>query len=63
MPERPGSDTPEGTVPDQVEIATAEWVDWYNHRRVHEAADDLTPIEAENHYYDRAQQPVGSSNR
>ena len=48
---------------DAVEIATAEWVDWYNHRRVHEAADDLTPVEAENHHYDRAQHPVGQSNQ
>jgi putative transposase len=46
---------------DAVEIATAEWVDWYNRRRLHEYAGDITPVELENHYYARAQQPVGSS--
>jgi putative transposase len=48
---------------DAVEIATAEWVDWYNHRRLHEYAGDITPAELEHHYYDQAQQPVGSSNQ
>lgn len=32
---------------DDLEIATAEWVDWFNHRRPYEYCDDLTPIEAE----------------
>lgn len=32
---------------DDLEIATAEWVDWYNHRRPFEYCDDLTPVEAE----------------
>ena len=48
---------------DAVEIATAEWVDWYNHRRIHQYADDLTPVEAEQHHYDRAQQPAEQSNQ
>lgn len=37
---------------EEVELATAEWVDWYNHRRLHEyAGGDLTPIETETAYY------------
>ncbi len=36
---------------DHVEIATLEWVDWYNHRRPHEAIDDLTPVAVEGLHY------------
>lgn len=36
---------------DDVEIGTAEWVDWYNHRRFFEYCDDLTPAEAEAAHY------------
>ena len=32
---------------DQVELATLEWVDWYNHRRLHSACDRLPPVEFE----------------
>jgi len=32
---------------DQVELATLEWVDWYNHRRLHTACDGLPPVEYE----------------
>ncbi len=32
---------------DDLEIATAEWVDWFNDRRPFEYCDDLTPVEAE----------------
>ena len=28
---------------EQVELATAEWVDWWNHRRLHSAIDSLPP--------------------
>jgi putative transposase len=31
----------------QVELATLEWVDWYNHRRLHGACDGLPPVEYE----------------
>lgn len=34
-----------------LEIATAEWVDWFNHRRVFEYCGDLTPAEAEQAHY------------
>jgi putative transposase len=32
---------------DQVELATLEWVDWYNHRRLHGACQRLPPAEFE----------------
>jgi putative transposase len=37
---------------EQVELATAEWVDWWNQRRLHTAIDDLPPAEYEARYYD-----------
>jgi putative transposase len=43
---------------DDLEIATAEWVDWYNHRRSHEYCDDLTPVEAEQAHYAHHQEDV-----
>jgi putative transposase len=36
---------------DAVEIATLEWVDWFNNRRLLEATGHIPPAEAEaNHY-------------
>jgi putative transposase len=35
-----------------VEKATAEWVHWYNHQRLHSSLDDVPPIEFETGYYD-----------
>jgi putative transposase len=32
---------------EQVELATLEWVDWYNHRRLHGACERLPPAEFE----------------
>lgn len=43
---------------DDLEIATAEWVDWYNHRRPHQYCDDLTPVEAEQAHYAHHQTPA-----
>ena len=34
-----------------VELATAEWVDWYNHRRIHTAIGHRPPAEHETAYY------------
>ena len=34
-----------------VELSTLEYVDWFNHRRIHSACDDLTPAQAEEVYY------------
>jgi putative transposase len=48
---------------DDVELATLEWVDWHNHRRLHSACHDLTPAEYEQIYYGQhpAQQKAGVS--
>jgi putative transposase len=42
-----------------VEYATAGWVDWYNHRRLHSSLGMLSPVEYEQAHY-AARQPVGS---
>jgi putative transposase len=34
-----------------VELATAEWVDWFNHQRLHSAIGDIPPAEHEANYY------------
>ena len=34
-----------------VELATLEWVDWFNHRRLLEPIGNIPPAEAEQHYY------------
>ena len=31
----------------QLEIATIEWVGWYNHERLHESLGDIPPVEFE----------------
>lgn len=36
-----------------VELATLEWVDWYNHERLHSAAGDLPPAEYEQTHLER----------
>jgi putative transposase len=36
---------------DQVEVATLEWVDWFNHRRLYEHCDDMPPVEFEALHY------------
>ncbi len=38
---------------EQVERATAAWVDWWNRRRLHSAASNLPPTEFEQRYHDR----------
>ena len=50
---------------DQVEIATAEWVDWYNFRRLYRYCGDIPPAELETAYYaqNRAQPTAEFSNR
>ena len=34
-----------------VEIATLQWVDWFNHRRLLEPIGNIPPAEAEASYY------------
>ena len=36
---------------EHVEIATLEWVDWFNHRRLYEHCGDVPPAELEAFYY------------
>jgi putative transposase len=36
---------------DLVEIATAEWVDWFNHRRLYAYCGDMPPADLETAYY------------
>lgn len=36
---------------EHVEIATLEWVDWFNHRRLYEACGDIPPADLETAYY------------
>ena len=38
---------------EQVELATAEWVDWWNQWRLHSAIGDIPPAEYEAHYHHR----------
>ena len=35
----------------EVELATLEWVNWYNHRRLLEPIGNIPPAEAEEHFY------------
>ncbi|PAK85537.1 hypothetical protein E4P28_07310 [Rothia dentocariosa] len=35
----------------EVEIATFEWVAWWNTTRLHQALDYRTPVEVENDYW------------
>jgi putative transposase len=36
---------------DHVELATLEWIDWWNHRRLHTHIGDRPPAEVEDRYY------------
>ena len=40
-----------------VELATAEWVDWFNNQRIHTAIGDVPPHEHETNYYAQQHQP------
>jgi len=46
---------------DQLELATLEWVDWYNHRRLHGELGHVPPAEYEASYY--AQHPSTTGSR
>ena len=41
-----------------VELATLEWVDWWNHRRLLEPIGDVPPVEFEQMYHQRQQAPA-----
>jgi putative transposase len=36
---------------DAVEYATAEYIEWFNHRRLYEHCGDIPPVDLENAYY------------
>ncbi|MGW0545315.1 integrase core domain-containing protein [Streptomyces griseoincarnatus] len=41
----------------QVELATAEWIDWYNHRRLHGEIGHIPLVEYEANYYTELKKP------
>ncbi|MET7543664.1 transposase [Streptomyces sp. NPDC005507] len=41
----------------EVELATAEWVDWYCHRRLHGEIGHTPPVEYETNYYSETTKP------
>jgi putative transposase len=43
-----------------VELTTAEWVDWYNHRRLHGEIGHIPPAEYEANYYRSTTNPQGT---
>ncbi|MEU1276419.1 integrase core domain-containing protein [Streptomyces sp. NPDC005799] len=43
----------------QVELATAEWVDWYNHRRLHGEIGHVPPVEYESQLLHRIHETQG----
>ncbi|WP_435880231.1 integrase core domain-containing protein [Streptomyces atroolivaceus] len=46
-----------------VELATAEWVDWFNNQRLHTAIGSIPPHEHETNYYAQHQpQPAAGAN-
>ncbi len=50
-------------IADAVEYATAEWVDWFNHRPLYEYCGDIPPAEAEHHYAQTTAQPPAELSR
>lgn len=40
---------------EHVEWETLNYVDWFNHRRIHESLDYVPPVEFEAHYYDSSE--------
>jgi putative transposase len=43
---------------EDVEVATAQWVDWFNHRRLYEYCGDIPPAELEAAYYAQNRRPA-----
>ena len=43
---------------EEVELATAEWVDWLNHRRLYEYCGDVPPVDLEAAYYAQHRRPA-----
>lgn len=47
---------------DEVEFATFEYVDWFNHRRLHSEIGNIPPAEAENLFYTQQPTPKQGTN-
>jgi putative transposase len=43
---------------EEVEYATARWIEWFNHHRLYEYCGDIPPIEMEAAHYAQAQRPA-----
>ncbi|KHS01831.1 transposase, partial [Mycobacterium tuberculosis] len=43
---------------EDVELAPARWVDWFNHRRLYQYCGDVPPVELEAAYYAQRQRPA-----
>ena len=43
---------------EEVELATAEWVDWFNRHRLCEYCGDIPPVDLETAYYAQHQRPA-----
>ena len=43
---------------EDAEVATAQWVDWFNHRRLYEYCGDVPPAELEAAYYAQSRRPA-----
>lgn len=48
---------------DDLEFAVAEYIDWFNNRRLHSAIGMIPPVESEQGYYDSHHTPVADSER
>ncbi|MCC2280997.1 IS3 family transposase [Streptomyces sp. ET3-23] len=45
----------------QIELATAEYIDWYNHRRLHGEIGHTPPVEYENNHYRTTMKPKATA--
>jgi putative transposase len=43
---------------EEVELATAEWVDWFNRHRLYEYCGDIAPVDLEIAYYAQHRRPA-----
>lgn len=43
---------------EEVELATAEWVNWFNHHRLYQYCGDIPPVELETVYYAQRWRPA-----